>query len=46
MLIPKVPVRNTDFGHLRDGFIRAVQARMKVVQIDAEEAQVGNAFAS
>lgn len=37
-----IPVRNTDFGHLRDGFIRAVQARMKAVQIDAEEAQQVN----
>lgn len=46
MLTPKVPVRNTDFGHLRDGFIRAVQARMKAVQIDAEEAQVRDTFAS
>ncbi|CBQ73278.1 conserved hypothetical protein [Sporisorium reilianum SRZ2] len=25
-----VPVRNTDFNHLRDGFIRALQARLKL----------------
>lgn len=39
--ISAVPVRNTDFGHLRDGFIRAVQARMKATQLGAEESQVG-----
>lgn len=35
-----MPVRNTDFGHLRDGFVRAVQARMKTSQLGAEESQV------
>ncbi|TIA90826.1 hypothetical protein E3P99_01411 [Wallemia hederae] len=37
-----VPVRNTDFGHLRDGFVRAVQARMKTAQLGAEESQQVN----
>ncbi|TIB03446.1 hypothetical protein E3P94_00767 [Wallemia ichthyophaga] len=37
-----VPVRNTDFGHLRDGFVRAVQARMKTSQLGAEESQQVN----
>jgi hypothetical protein len=27
-----VPVRNTDFSHLRDGFTRAVQARQKIAR--------------
>ncbi|CAO1613825.1 unnamed protein product [Jaminaea pallidilutea] len=27
-----VPVRNTDFAHLRDGFTRAVQSRLKLIQ--------------
>ncbi|KAJ9479371.1 Altered inheritance of mitochondria protein 18, mitochondrial [Pseudozyma hubeiensis] len=35
-----VPVRNTDFNHLRDGFIRALQARLKKAlkrgEVDAE----------
>lgn len=33
-----VPVRNTDFGHLRDGFIRAIQARMKLLKVSDETA--------
>lgn len=35
-----VPVRNTDFNHLRDGFIRALQARLRKAlkrgEVDAE----------
>ncbi|PWN30564.1 hypothetical protein BDZ90DRAFT_229580 [Jaminaea rosea] len=33
------PTRNTDFGHLRDGFGRAVQARVKVVRKALQQAQ-------
>ncbi|EST05176.1 Chalcone isomerase [Kalmanozyma brasiliensis GHG001] len=29
VIIRIVPVRNTDFNHLRDGFVRALQARLK-----------------
>lgn len=31
-----VPVRNTDFGHLRDGFIRALIARQKIARTNGE----------
>lgn len=51
VVIRIVPVRNTDFNHLRDGFIRALQARLKkaiksgVVQQDSEvEAQFQQAI--
>lgn len=36
-----VPVRSTDFAHLRDGFIRALQGRLKKA-IKAGEIQTGS----
>ncbi|KAK1922431.1 chalcone-flavanone isomerase-domain-containing protein [Papiliotrema laurentii] len=40
-----VPVRNTDFGHLRDGFTRAIAARQKIARsagqlTDADEERI------
>jgi hypothetical protein len=39
-----VPARNTDFAHLRDGLVRAVQGRLKTLtkagQLTEEEAEV------
>ncbi|KAK9455729.1 chalcone-flavanone isomerase-domain-containing protein [Dipodascopsis uninucleata] len=32
-----VPVRNTDFGHLRDGFIRSIMAKSKNEDVDLNE---------
>ncbi|PSR81797.1 chalcone-flavanone isomerase-domain-containing protein [Coniella lustricola] len=34
-MVRVVPVRDTDFGHLRDGFVRAIQARMSKEQDEA-----------
>jgi hypothetical protein len=44
-----VPVRNTDFSHLRDGFTRAVQARQKIARTakklsDEEEVRIGESL--
>ncbi|CDW97647.1 hypothetical protein [Sporisorium scitamineum] len=36
-----VPVRNTDFNHLRDGFIRALQARLKLA-LKASRVEAGS----
>lgn len=44
-----VPVRNTDFSHLRDGFTRAVQARQKLARAsksinEEDEARIGESL--
>ena len=40
-----VPVKNTDHGHLRDGFVRAMLARLKIATsagtLNDEQAEVG-----
>lgn len=44
-----VPVRNTDFAHLRDGFTRAVQARQKMARksnsiTEEDEVRIGESL--
>jgi hypothetical protein len=44
-----VPVRNTDFSHLRDGFTRAVQARQKIARTskslsEEDEVRIGESL--
>lgn len=44
-----VPVRNTDFSHLRDGFMRAVQARQKIARTskklsEEDEVRIGESL--
>jgi hypothetical protein len=44
-----VPVRNTDFSHLRDGFTRAVQARQKLARAakqltEEDEVRIGESL--